>query len=395
MSELDTFRELYANQQIFSEIANITGDEFRIQQELRKHYSAELVRKAISVYELRTKAKDKFSLSSQMWFDRVSYEQATPEIVAQHKALRFKCDEILDLCSGMGMDTIAHAKTRDVIAYDVDPLKHHFMQWNAEAYACNRIIKTEVEDVTKIDLMGKWIHIDPDRRSSGSPQNSRGRSVRLEDYEPGLEFLQQLTTTAKGGAIKVGPASNFGGKFQHVETELVSVKGECKEATIWFGELATKEQWRATLFPSNNIEEKITFAGHPLDHRAMQSPVCTYIYDPDPAVVRAGLVDLVADELSLNRLDDAEEYLTSDEVVMHPAMKTFRVVDVLAYDVKKLKRHMAENNIGILEIKCRHLSVNTDVLRKKLSLKGNQSAALILLKEQGQSKAVLCERITR
>ena len=62
-----------------------------------------------------------------------------------------------------------------------------------------------------------------------------------------------------GGGIKASPASNFGGKFPHAEIELVSLEGECKEATIWFGELAEPGLWRTTVLPSGE-----TIAGDPL-----------------------------------------------------------------------------------------------------------------------------------
>ena len=129
--------------------------------------------------------------------------------------------------------------------------------------------------------------------------------MRVEDYVPGLDYLQRLTRTGRGGAIKLSPAANFGGKFRDVEVELVSLHGECKEATIWFGELRGTASWRATILPTGE-----TITGEPLDFTANISAPLQYVFDPDPAVVRAGLVDAVAVQLGLNRLDPAEEYLT-------------------------------------------------------------------------------------
>ena len=90
-----------------------------------------------------------------------------------------------------------------------------------------------------------------------------------------------------GGAIKLSPASNFGGKFDDVEIELVSLHGECKEATIWFGSLATPGLYRATVLPAGE-----TLAADPLSEFPEQGPLAKYLYDPDPAIVRSGLVDV-------------------------------------------------------------------------------------------------------
>ena len=46
------------------------------------------------------------------------------------------------------------------------------------------------------------------------------------DWLPGLDSLRRMTETFRGGAIKLGPASNFGGKFSDVEIELVSLDGD-------------------------------------------------------------------------------------------------------------------------------------------------------------------------
>ena len=55
-----------------------------------------------------------------------------------------------------------------------------------------------------------------------------------------------------GGAIKLSPASDFAQHFAgpNVEIELISLRGECKEATVWFGELASCRR-RATRLPED------------------------------------------------------------------------------------------------------------------------------------------------
>src|SRR5204863_6782923 len=132
--------------------------------------------------------------------------------------------------------------------------------------------------IETLDARGGFIHIDPDRR-----QQTSGRALRIEDYEPGLEFLKRLPDRFRGGAIKLGPASNFGGKFPAAEVELISLHGECKEATVWFGELAGPEAWRATVLPAGE-----TIAGDPLEFVAEITAPQAFVYDPDPAAVRAG-----------------------------------------------------------------------------------------------------------
>ncbi len=274
------------------------------------------MRLALQLVEARTRAAGKFSRADRMWLDRLGCEQSTSEPVARHKARRFS-GEVDDLCCGIGGDSIALAEccTR-VSAVDHRASACLMTAWNADVYEVGERVVTRTEDVSQFSSSSRLVHIDPDRRAGRSD-----RSRRIEDYVPGLEFLHSLMESRPGGAIKVGPASNFGGKFPGCEVELVSWKGECKEATVWFGELAGAAPSRATLLPSGE-----TIVGDPLEAEASQRPPAQYVYDPDPAVVRSGLLDAAALRLNLSRLDMADEYLTGSELVTSPFVQAFECI---------------------------------------------------------------------
>src|SRR5690606_29972788 len=134
--------------------------------------------------------------------------------------------------------------------------------WNAEVYGVANKVTTRVADVEQQPGTSPLVHIDPDRRAGAK------RSVRIEDYRPSQAFLETLIESRSGGAIKLSPASNFGGKFPECEIELISLNGECKEATVWFGRLAHDEPRRATVLPSGD-----TLAADPLSERAPIGPL--------------------------------------------------------------------------------------------------------------------------
>src|SRR5205085_12403357 len=128
---------------------------------------------------------------------------------------------------------------------------------------------------------------------------------------------------------------------------------ECKEATIWFGVLRGSESWRATVLPSGE-----TLAGEPLDFAAEIASPSRYIYDPDPAIVRAGLVDAAAVRLRLNRLDDAEEYLTGPELALSGFVQGFEILDELPNDLSEIRKYFRNTEFGEVEIKCRHIPID-------------------------------------
>jgi hypothetical protein len=391
-SPVDVLRRLHAAPEVFARIAEWKGAELALQERLRVDFPEDIVRAALSLVELRARGWEKFSRAPQMWFDRVGLEQSTSEAVARHKACRFR-GSVWDYCCGIGGDSVMLAANCDVTAVDRDPAACLYTEYNAQAYGVAGRVTPLCADVESLGERNGLLHIDPDRRpgvrsgDSGRGAPSRKRSLRLEEGSPGLEFVSRLIHEFRGGAIKASPASNFGGKFPHAEIELVSLEGECKEATIWFGELAEPGLWRATALPSGE-----TIAGDPLAAVVPVSPVGRFLFDPDPALVRAGLIDLFASRSGLTRLDDEEEYLTADAPVESPFVRPFEVLANLPNNDREIRAYFRGAEIGALEIKCRRIPIDVEGLRRKLPLSGKKPAVLIFARIGGRARALVCRR---
>ncbi|HLJ09886.1 MAG TPA: class I SAM-dependent methyltransferase [Planctomycetaceae bacterium] len=379
--EWDLMHELRGSPQLLQRVARASGNELSLQTALRREHPDRLVRGAFALCELRRKAGAKFSRAAEMWFDRKGLEQATSEAVARHKANRFS-GAVFDLCCGIGGDSLALAERCTVTAVDLNPLACLRTRWNADVYGVSAKIALLCRDATEIDPGQALVHIDPDRRVE-----TTGRSVRVEDYVPGLETLQHMARTFRGGAIKLSPAANFGGKFRDAEVELVSLEGECKEATVWYGELRGSASWRATVLPSGE-----TLAGEPLSDAAELSDPLHYIYDPDPAVVRAGLVDVAAVRLGLCRLDSAEEYLTGSHLVSSEFVQAFEIIAELPNNLVEIRRFFRTADIGQVEIKCRHIPIDAELVRRRLPLEGDRPGVIIFARLAGKSRALVCRR---
>lgn len=380
-ARVDALRRLHDTPQIFTRIAEWQGTELALQERLRAEFPDNLVREAITLAELRGRAKAKFSRAAQMWFDRVGLEQSTAEPVARHKAQRFH-GTVWDYCCGIGGDSLMLGQHCDVVAVDRSAASCLFTDFNAEVYGIRGRVTSRCADVESLAEPNGLLHIDPDRRSGGR------RSLRMEEGSPGLEFLTRLTERFRGGAIKASPAANFGGKFPDAEIELVSLEGECKEATIWFGELAQTGIWRATILPSGE-----TISGDPLASVALVSSLGKFLFDPDPALVRAGLIDLFAVRFRLIRLDDEEEYLSSDEPLDSPFVRQFEVLAELPNNEREIRRYFRDAGVGQLEIKCRRIPIDIESLRRKLPLAGSDAAVLIFARVNGRARALVCRRV--
>ncbi|MCH2201968.1 MAG: hypothetical protein MK102_08355 [Fuerstiella sp.] len=384
--ELATLHKLRTAPDLMTAVAESTGSELAVQDKLRMTFDPELVRAALTLHEARSRAKGVLPRAERLWLTVTGLQQCTHPAVATYKAERFPENvSVMDLCCGIGSDAAALARHRMVTALDCNETMLQRCQWNLDIWDCpaqDLVLK----DARNVSLSGQMIHADPDRRLG------RIRPVkRLEQYCPNLDWMQGVTRTAAGGAIKIGSAANFMQKFPGCEIELVSLHGECREATVWFGQLAATEQFRATVLPSGE-----TIAGDPLGARAnFAVQPARYLFDPDPAVVRSGLLDGVCEKLNLERLDDEEEYLTSDECPDSSFITGFEVIAVLPNSPKRLRQHLRAAPASYYEIKCRHMSIDAASVARQLPTGGTEPRVIFFLRNCGKTRIVIAKRVQR
>lgn len=391
VSEIEIMQQLRDAPELLQAVRDFKGSELAAQSRLRKTYSAELVRAAIALEEARSKGLSLLPHAAELWLTKVALQQSTAWQVATHKAKRFPQDKAVhDLCSGIGADTAALLTRGPVTSVDINPAMLKRCEWNIETWRRHSDISSAhawtaaVADVQQTELPGKLLHIDPDRRVG------RDRPAkRLEHYCPDLSWMQQITMSAASGALKLGPASNFIQKFPDCEIELISLNGECREATVWFGDLAGAHSYRATHLPSGE-----SVSADPLSAWCPLANECgKYIFDPDPAVVRSGLLDRVGELHSLHRLDKEDEYLTADNIPSTELVTAYSVEATLPNNLREAKKHLSRNAACDYEVKCRHLSVEANRIQKKLPRGTGEKRTLVFARIGGRARIVVAKRI--
>lgn len=371
---------------LLAEVAAITTYTPSDLERWRKRAAPEMVAAAVRLAASRARGKAKFTRAEQMWFEPVGLEQATAETVARHKATRFLGSQLVDLCCGIGGDALSLAAGARVCAVDADQGMCRRTRWNAQVYGVGERVEVLRARAERVALPSQWlVHIDPDRR-----QGVGRRSRELLGYAPGLDFLQALPERVRGGAIKLGPASDFLAQFGAMacELEVTSLGGECKEATAWFGELATCRR-RATRLPEGATW---TDQDGPRDPYLPVTAPSTWVYDPDPSLGRSGLLESFAAAHGLARCAPGIDFLTSPERIDSPFLAGFETWEVLPLDLKKIKRRVAERQLGPLEIKTKGLDLRPETLRAQLKPSGPHPATLLLMGGPGTARAVLAQR---
>ncbi len=356
------------------------ASELGVQAELRRTASPEQVATALTQAELRRRAVTKFGdLAHRMYFTPEGLEQATRLSVATHRSGRLEaamCRSVVDLGCGIGGDLVAFARAGITAAgVDVDPLRVAVAEANLAALGLGGAVR--VADATTIDTTPFDVAFaDPARRSA------RGRTFRVEEWTPPWSFVETLLT--RDSCVKVAPGVPHALIPDGVEAEWVSDRGEVKEAALWSGRLASAVR-RATVIGEQGLAT-LTDEDDPGAHVAAPG---RYLYEPDGAVIRAGLVTAVAAGVQGWLVDRRIAYVASDHSYRTPFARSYRILEELPYREKQLRSALRARGIGSLTIKKRGVDVSPERLRQRLALRGDEAGTLVLTRAGGEGVALL------
>jgi SAM-dependent methyltransferase len=365
--------------------------------------------RAAAVYEtavLRWRAAAKFGAAESLYFTREALEQASGERIAGYRAGRYQSyGTVADLCCGAGGDTLALAGVANVIAVDRDPLRLAMAAANARALGlADRInfVEADLQQAPAPDVAA--IFFDPARRNAGR------RVFALSDYRPPVALARRWRERVPAIGIKVAPGvtdedvAALGDPA--LEVEFISVDGELKEALLWHGPLATPGR-RATLLvrdkqPTTNDERRTT---NDDTHRNLQfsilnsqfsisapfAPPSAYLYEPDPAVIRAHVIGQLANQLGAAQIDRAIAYLTADRAIETPFARCWRVIEWLPWNLKRLRVRLRALDAGAVTVKKRGSPLDTDALARQLCGDGSHALVVVLTRVADQPAALICE----
>lgn len=303
-------------------------------EKLRKQFGREMTESAIRINTSRQKALGKFSQSAELWLDVVRVEQATHQQVSIHKSQRFQNKMVADLCCGVGGDSLSLAKTASaLIALDKDYDTLRRLEYNLKVTSARPPYQMVMADANRFCFGSElYLHVDPDRRAadrSGRPQ------FQIDAYQPGPETLLKLMSRQPGGCIKLSPGSNYE-KLQDqaeklgikTEVEVVSLHGECREATFWFGSLAGPKRRSATMLPSGYHFQGMggTHFAQELQHVKPES----VIVELDPALIRAELAKEYAGQYGLQPVVLDYAFLLRPNVLNRNSVSNFAEFNVVS-----------------------------------------------------------------
>lgn len=356
---------------------------------------AEEIETILDDVHYRTRGRDKFPRASKMWFTRDGLAMASGKAVAEYRTWKIrnqlgKLRKALDVGAGIGGDTIAMALRWPVVSVEIDPELIEILRHNIEVYDAQKNVEVVQGDITKLikdkEFKSKLdeldvIFFDPSRRSEN------GRTVKTEEYIPPLSFVDDLLKLSPNLCVKISPGTDLDRIGYDCDIEVISYRGEVKEVVLWFGKLKLDQEKIAVL--ATKLPEKVTME-RTVTPRIKITQVSDFLYEPDPAYIKARLIDTLAQYYDLAQIHPKIAYLTGEEKLRTPVLKTFEVMRVTGTEPAEINLTLGELGIGRVDFKARGVSVDMKGIHKRIIGKGRRRGLVVFTVVGKKDRAVIC-----
>lgn len=375
-------------------------DELRRVEWLRRRLGPDLGRRVAQLDELRLRSRGRFDEGWLPFLEPKGCEQASAQRVAEDRAgVIFRLagvSHIWDATCGIGADSLAAAQIgHSVIASDRGFEVLRYARANL-AGARDRALVVQA-DLSRPPASAQVVLIDPDRRPSGKRESDPRR------WSPTLEAALAAAASFPGACIKLPPALDpaklpeVGRIAAPTRWSWTSLDGELREVTLWTGALAShgaaaSPPREARLLRSSG--PALALAAEPEDcpaHPPAVARAVAWLAEPDPAILRAGLLGNVANEIGFRPLDPRLAYLGGAEEPRSPWVRAWPVRGCVSLDRRQVRALLAAHDIGPITVKKRGHPEDADRLARRFAGPGSRRGLLAVARLEAGHVAYLLD----
>lgn len=367
------------------------ANTLKLLTDLRKKHPTELAAAALETARLRLRGREKFGTrADSMFFTRDALEQATDSRASRARFADLDTTRwVLDLGCGIGGDSLTLTELgARVVGVELDPLRLALARVNVPAMS---VIQADLRAPLPIrtnDQNGATVFFDPARRANGK------RIFSLNDYLPSLDIIE--TWQYEHLLVKLSPGVDLqelaGYQRAGDGVLFISLDGDLKEAVLSrrAPELGLIQPAKTALVvEKSGVVHRWESSDTPADV-GVQTPR-GWLYEPDPAIIRAGLVQDLGAELGATLIDSTIAYLTGDQPITTPFARFWRIIDWMPFNLKKLKEYLRVRQIGRITVKKRGSPITPEELIAKLKPNGEgDERVIVLTRVQDQPAILIC-----
>ena len=352
----------------------------------------ELVQQIESKLKCKSKLPSWYSTKNIYYPSKIAIEQTSSEITANYKAKLIAGNAIIDLTGGFGVDCVAFSNTfKEVMYCEINSDLSAIAKHNFKALSINNIKTKAIDGLLYLKNQQQpfdWVFIDPSRRN-----DIKGKVFLLEDCLPNvpqhLEFLFQHTGNI---LIKASPMLDITSAINELkfvkDVHVIAVQNEVKELLFVLEKSYNDKVTLKTVNLTKNTEEYFE-ATYRNDTKADFSKPLTYLYEPNSAILKAGLFNDVSLQLKIAKLNINSHLYTSNNLIPFPG-RSFKILQQTPYNLKALKKELPSKKVNITT---RNFPEKVAQIRKKTKLKDGGDSYLFFTTDCNENKIVLiCEK---
>ena len=320
----------------------------------------------------------------------LSIEQCSSEASAQYKAGLLQGQSFADLTGGLGIDTYyisQHFLQSDYVEQKTelcDLAKHNFSTLNVNVKVWNE----SAEDYLKQCKLKDCIYIDPARR------DEYGRkTVSIADCTPNVIDLQEtLLQKAEKVMIKLSPMLDISKALEelhHVsQVHVVAVANECKELNFILERgFQGEPQFVCVNLMTSQPELRFTLKEERNCPSRLADGVLNYLYEPNPAVMKAGCFGLLTKCFAVFKLHKNSNLYTSEQLVHDFPGRIFEVEGWATYN-KKVKQTLL-SDVEKASVAVRNFPLSVAELRKALKISDGADTYIFATTLKGEKKVII------
>lgn len=325
--------------------------------------------------------------------DKLNIEQSSSEITARYKANIISGMSLIDISGGLGVDTYFFSKKfKEVTHCEISEYLSNIANHNFKILGTDKINTIPYDGISYLIKTRKqfdWIFADPSRRNE-----TNGKVFMLKDCAPNIpENLEMLLQCSHHILIKASPMLDISKALTELlftkEVHVVAVQNEVKELLF----VLEKNYQKEICIKAINIQKEIINSiesKYKNDVDAKYSLPQTYLYEPNSAIMKAGLFNEVSHQLKLFKLHNNSHLYTSNELINFPG-RSFKINRIIPYTPKEIKKHipLLKANVTV-----RNFPENVAQIRKKTKLKDGGSEYLFFTTDINNKHIVLvCRKV--
>ena len=356
-----------------------------------------LALRQIEARQLLRKKVPSWSENEDLLFPvHLSIEQCSSESSAQYKANLLQGHSFADLTGGLGVDTYfisqhfqqvdyveRQAELCDLARHNYDVLKANVEVWNetAEEYLSH----CEPKDC---------FFLDPARRDAYGH-----KTVSISDCTPNVAVMQdRLLEKARIVMIKLSPMLDISKaleELRHVkEVHVVAVANECKELDfIMERDYQGEPQFVCVNLLTSQPELRFTQVAEQDCSSKIADGVLNYLYEPNPAVMKAGCFKLLTERFDVFKLHKNSNLYTSEHLISDFPGRIFEVEAWAPYN-KKVKQSLM-SDVEQASIAVRNFPLSVAELRKSLKIGDGDATYLFATTLKGEKKVLIRTKKSR